>query len=269
MANINNIKNTDRASEIRRNDNIKDLHVNLYDVDTIIKYYFDNVIQPKVMDGNEQINVPVVYGSPERWKSIQKSGVYRDKKGKVQYPAIVYKRTNVEKVNTLGTKVDVNNPLFTSFQKRHTKSNRYDNFAILTNRQPTKQFHNVVIPDYVKLSYSCIIYTEYLEQLNKIVEDINYAGGQYWGKEESFKFLSKIDSFDIESVAEQGQDRVSKSTFTLSINGFVIPDSIQKAMSNYSPKTFSQVKINVESETVRTMSEVETLISQNSIIKPK
>ena len=85
----------------------------------------------------------------------------------------------------------------------------------------------------------------------------------------SFKFLSKIDSFDIESVAEQGQDRVSKSTFTLSINGFVIPDSIQKAMSNYSPKTFSQVKINVESETVRTMSEVETLISQNSIIKPK
>jgi hypothetical protein len=211
----------------------------------------------------------LLYGSPERWKSIQKSGVYRDSKGKVQFPVIVYKRTSVEKVNNLGNKVDTMNPLFTSFQKRHTKANRYDNFGVLTNRQPTRQYHNVVVPDYVKLTYSCIIYTEYLEQLNKIVEDINYAGGQYWGKDDSFKFLSKIDSFDIESVAEQGQDRMSKSTFTLSINGFVIPDSIQKAMSNYSPKTFSNVKINVEAESVKTMSEVEAMLTKNTIIKNK
>ena len=269
MARKEEIKNTKRAQQIRRNDNIKDLNVNLYDVDSVIKYYFDNVIKPVVDDGSELVNVPVVYGSPERWKSIQKTGVYRDSKGMVQFPVIVYKRTNVEKIKTLGSKVDVKNPLFESFQKRHTKANRYDNFQVLTNRQPTRQFHNIVVPDYVKLTYNCIIYTEYLEQLNKIVEDINYAGGQYWGKEESFKFLSKIDSFDIESIAEQGEDRISKSTFTLTINGFVIPDNIQKAMSNYSPKTFSNVKINVESETKKTIKEVEERLSNNSIIKPK
>ena len=267
MASNNEIKNTDRASQIRRNDNIKELNVNLYDVDSIIKYYFDNVIMPTVNDGDEIVNVPVIYGSPERWKSIQKTGVYRDSKGMVQFPVIVYKRTTVEQNRTLGSKVDTKNPLFTSFQLRHTKANIYDNFSILTNRQPTKQFHNIVIPDYVKLTYSCVIYTEFLEQLNKIVEDINYAGGNYWGKEDSFKFLSKIDSFDIESVAEQGEDRVSKSTFTLSINGFIIPDNVQKAMSNYSPKTFSNVKVTTAAESVKSMEEVQQILSKDSLIK--
>jgi hypothetical protein len=245
--------NKDRANQVRRDDSVKDLTVNLYDVDSVIKYYFDNIIQPTVMEGEEQINVPVVYGSPERWKSVQKSGVYRDKKGKVQFPVIVYKRTSVEKNKSLGNKVDTTNPLYASFQKSYTNRNKYDNFEVLNNRKPQTQFHNIVVPDYVKLSYNCIIFTEYLEQLNKIVEDINYAGGQYWGQDESFKFLSTIDSFDIESVAEQGEDRISKSTFSLKMNGFIIPDNIQKAMSTYNPKDYGKVKIQIEAESVKTM----------------
>tara|TARA_B110000908_G_C10250663_1_gene451823 strand:+ start:1892 stop:2698 length:807 start_codon:yes stop_codon:yes gene_type:complete len=239
----------DRANQIRRDDKVKDLHVNLYDVDSVIKYYFDNVIQPTVMEGDVQLNVPVVYGSPERWKSVQKSGVYRDNSGKVQLPAIIYKRTSVEKNTSIGNKVDAMNPLYASFQKKYTSRNNYDNFEVLQGRIPQTQFHNIVIPDYVKLSYDCIIFTEYLEQLNKIVEDVNYAGGQYWGQDESFKFLSKIDTFAIESIAEQGADRISKATFTLTMNGFVIPDNIQKAMSNYSSKQFGKVVVQVGTET--------------------
>ena len=246
---MDNIINSNRSNQIRRNDNIKDLHVNLYDVDSVIKYYFDNVIQPTVMEGEEQINVPVVYGSPERWKSVQKSGVLRDSSGKVQLPAIVYKRTSVEKNTSLGNKVDAMNPLYASFQKKYTSRNNYDNFEVLQGRKPQTQFHNIVIPDYVKLSYDCIIFTDYLEQLNKIVEDVNYAGGQYWGQDDSFKFLSSISSFTIESVAEQGEDRISKATFSLTMNGFVIPDNIQKAMSNYSSKNYGIVKVTVGSET--------------------
>ena len=236
MANIPN----NRANEIRRNDTIQELNVNLYDIDSIIKYYFDNIIQPTVLENEDKIPVPVVYGSHERWKSIQKSGIYRDGDGKIQLPVIVYKRTSVEKRKDLGNKVDTINPLYTSFQKKHSSKNTYDNFSVLTNRKPQIEFHNIVIPDYVKLSYDCIIFTEYLEQLNKVVEDINYAAGQYWGKQDSFKFLSSIGSFAIESVAEQGQDRIAKSTFTLTMDGFIIPDNIQKAMSNYSVKDFGK-----------------------------
>ena len=257
MDNPNSInKNINRSSQIRRDDNMKDLSVNLYDVDSVIKYYFDNIIQPSVMEDGERVNVPVVYGSPERWKSIQKTGIYRDKKGKVQYPAIVYKRTSVEKRRDLGSKVDTSNPLYYGFQKKYSKRNRYDRFDILIGRKPEVEFHNVVIPDYVKLSYDCIIYAEYLEQLNKIVEDINYAEGQYWGQDNTFKFLSKIDSFDIESAAAQGEDRIAKATFTIGMSGFIIPDNIQKAMSNYNVKDYGKVIINVNSETVRNIDEI-------------
>jgi len=242
-------KKVDRANQIRRDDDVKDLKVNLYDIDSVIKYYFDNVIQPTVMEANEQIIVPVVYGSPERWKSVQKSGIYRDSTGKAQYPAIVYKRTSVEKNTGAINKVDARNPLYASFKKTYTSRNKYDNFSVLNGRQPQVQYHNIVIPDYVKLSYDCIIFTEYLEQLNKIVEDVNYAGGQYWGQDDKFQFLSSIDSFNIESVAEHGSDRVSKATFTLTMNGFVIPDNIQKAMSNYNTKDFGKVIVNIGQET--------------------
>jgi len=248
---------SDRGNQVRRDDKVKDLHVNLYDVDSVIKYYFDNVIQPTVMEGEEQVNVPVVYGSPEKWKSVQKSGVLRDKKGKIQLPAIVYKRTSVEKNKSLGNKVDTTNPLYNSFQKSYTKRNRYDNFEVLNNRKPQTQFHNVVVPDYVKLTYNCIIFTEYLEQLNKVVEDINYAGGQYWGQDESFKFLSEINSFDIESVSPQGEDRISKASFTITMNGFVIPDNIQKAMSNYNTKDYGKVKILIAAESVKTLDDIQ------------
>ena len=125
----------------------------------------------------------------------------------------------------------------------------------------------MVIPDYVKLTYECIIFTEYLEQLNKIIEDINYAGDQYWGQDDTFKFLSKIDSFDIESVANQGEDRISKSTFTLTMNGFVIPDNIQKAMSNYNPKDYGKVKIIVNNEVVSTCEDIQSHKIEESLFK--
>jgi hypothetical protein len=242
-------KIVNRANQIKRDDDVKDLKINLYDVDSVIKYYFDNVIQPTVMEGDEQVIVPVVYGSPERWKSVQKSGIYRDSTGKAQLPAIVYKRTSVEKNTGLINKVDATNPLYASFKKTYTSRNKYDNFSVLNGRKPQVQSHNIVIPDYVKLSYDCIIFTEYLEQLNKIVEDVNYAGGQYWGQDKKFQFLSNIDSFAIESVAEQGTDRISKATFTITMNGFIIPENIQKAMSNYNTKDFGKTTVNIGSET--------------------
>lgn len=242
-------KIVNRANQIKRDDDVKDLKINLYDVDSVIKYYFDNVIQPTVMEGDEQVIVPVVYGSPERWKSVQKSGIYRDSTGKAQLPAIVYKRTSVEKNTGLINKVDATNPLYASFKKTYTSRNKYDNFSVLNGRKPQVQSHNIVIPDYVKLSYDCIIFTEYLEQLNKIVEDVNYAGGQYWGQDKKFQFLSNIDSFAIESVAEQGTDRISKATFTITMNGFIIPENIQKAMSNYSTKDFGKAVVNIGTET--------------------
>ena len=63
----------DRSSQLKRVDTAKIYEVGLYDIDSAVKYYIDNVIQPRIKDHNDtSIQLPVVYGSPEKWKSVQK-----------------------------------------------------------------------------------------------------------------------------------------------------------------------------------------------------
>jgi len=247
-------KEIDRSKEINMTDSKKALSLGLYDIDSVIKYYFDNVIQPTITGADGKTPVPIIYASPEKWKSISKGGFLRDSKGKIQLPAIAYQRTSMEN-SMIGTKVDANNPLVQSYQKAYSTKNRYDNFSVLNSRAPVREYTNVVIPDYVKLSYDCIIWADYISQLNTIIEDINYAANQYWGNDR-FKFLSKISTFATSLTAETGEDRASKATFTIEMNGYIIPNNIQKALSNFNPKSFSSAKIVVGTEDIRGMDEI-------------
>lgn len=63
-----------------KDDTTKPFTVGLKDIDESIMYYFDNVIRPFVIQNGERIAVPIIYGSPERWKSMQKDTYLRDKK---------------------------------------------------------------------------------------------------------------------------------------------------------------------------------------------
>ena len=46
------------------------------------------------------------------------------------------------------------------------------------------------------LNYECIVWTPYIEDMNRIIEQINFSEGAYWGEPNKFKFLSSIDSFE-------------------------------------------------------------------------
>ena len=98
---------------------LKNPEVTLLDIDGAINFYFNFVIKPSVEDNGENVKVPLMYGSPERWKSIQRDGFIRDKKDQIITPLIVYKRTSVEKDDSLPQdKLDANNPnLFYTFEK--------------------------------------------------------------------------------------------------------------------------------------------------------
>ena len=90
----------DRALQLDRSqDTVEELKVGIKDIDTAIFYYFNEVLKPSVTQNGKVINVPVVYGSPERWKAMQKDGYYRDKNGKMQAPLIVFRRDSIEKIN--------------------------------------------------------------------------------------------------------------------------------------------------------------------------
>ena len=67
----------DRSAQILRDDKTSIFEVGLYDIDSAVKYYIDNVIQPQVKDSNgSTMQLPVIYGSTERWKSVQKSNYH-------------------------------------------------------------------------------------------------------------------------------------------------------------------------------------------------
>jgi hypothetical protein len=234
-----------------KNDEVKQFQVGLKDVDAAIVYYFDNVIRPSVVQNGTKVNVPILYGSPERWAAVQKDGFYRDKNGKIQTPLIMFKRDSVTKDRGLGNKMDANNPLhFGVFEKKYSQKNIYDQFSLLTNRIPVKEYYGVIIPDYVNLVYSCTIFTEYVEQMNKIVESINFASDSYWGDPERFKFRASIDDYTTTTELVQGGDRTVKTAFTIKIGGYIVSDAINTSVAN--PNKFyskSALKFGVETAT--------------------
>jgi hypothetical protein len=45
-----------------------------------LAYYMDNIIKPTVMQNGVVQNVPFIYGSPERWKQVQKMDIIEIKR---------------------------------------------------------------------------------------------------------------------------------------------------------------------------------------------
>ena len=235
----------------RKDDTVKDVSIGLQDHDEAIMYYFNNVIKPTVIINGNRTNVPLVYGAPERWKGVQKDGFYRDKEGKIQTPLIMFKRDSVEKRRDLGNKLDGNNPqLYYTFQEKYTKRNQYDNFNVLQNAIPQKEFHTVVIPDYIKLQYTCIIWCDYVAQMNKLIEIINYASDSYWGDKEKFKFNAQIDTYNNTTEVSQGDNRIVKTNFGLTLQGYLIPDSLNKELEKKPQKFFSKSRVVFNSEII-------------------
>ncbi len=235
----------------RKDDTVQDVSIGLQDHDEAIMYYFNNVIKPSVIINGNRTNVPIIYGSPERWKGVQKDGYFRDKEGKLQTPIIMFKRDSVEKRRDLGNKLDANNPqLYYTFQEKYSKRNQYDNFNVLQNIIPQKEFHTVVIPDYVTLQYSCIIWTDYIAQMNKLIEMINYSSDSYWGDKEKFKFNARIDTYSNTTEVAQGENRVVKTNFGLTIQGYLIPDSLNKDLAKKPQKFFSKSRVVFNNELI-------------------
>jgi hypothetical protein len=231
-----------------KGDTTKPFSVGIQDIDEAIFYYFENVIQPSVTQNGSRLPVPVIYGSPEKWKSYQKDGYYRDQKGKIMAPLIMFKRTDITKNRAIANKLDANNPNnFGVFTKRYSQQNAYDNFKVLNNRVPQKEYYAVVMPDYLTVTYECAVFTYYVEQLNKIVESMEYASDAYWGDPQRYQFKAMIDSFGFQTELSQDDERIVRSTFSIKINGYIIPELLQKditALQKFSNKT--QIFISTE-----------------------
>ena len=223
-------KEFNRGTKISRNsqavkDDVKNISVGIMDMDSSIMYYFNEVIKPEVMVNDEKVKVPCIYASPERWTQVSKQGYLRDKKRQIITPLIVFKRTGMERNEDIPIdKLDANDPKqFYTFQKKYSSVNRYDKFSVQQQLSPSREYYNVAMPDYVTLSYEFIIWTSYIDQMNKIVEKINYSDGAYWGEPGKMRFRTRIESFS--DASEIDGERLIKTTFSVNLYGYILPET--------------------------------------------
>jgi hypothetical protein len=267
--NVSDKKETvNRSTVVRRdNDKIKNFTVNLLDIDTSILEYLDNIINPTVSDGGENVKVPVFYGSPERWKSIQSDGGIRDNNGKLQLPAIMFKRNTVAKNTNLMT---LNRHLNIPSIRKFDEKNKYDKFSLMTNRiAPVTQILNVTLPDHITLTYEFMLWTEYVEQMNALIEKINFASEEYWGDPKRFKFRVYINDYSNTTDVQSGKDRMVRTTFSMTVHGYLLSDSLENKKLT-TTKTISERKVVISSESVSSdvMNQVKNDVKNTSYKKP-
>jgi hypothetical protein len=245
------VKDRNRGDDVStKGDQVKDVSIGIVDIDSAIIKYIETKIKPSIIQDGNRIQVPVMYGYPERWQTIQEKGILREYSGRMIAPVIVLKRNSLEANRSLGTKIDANKPqnLYV-FEQSYTKKNQYDNFAVLGNRIPVKEYRLIVTPEYVTLKYSCVIFTNHLEQNNKIIEALQYAANTYWGEEGRFQFRANIDSFATATEYAIGEDRTIRTNFDITLNGYIIPDTVNRDISY--PKKFlskAQIVFNLETD---------------------
>jgi len=222
-------KSINRALQHRRDDTVQDISVSLMDMDSTIMYYFENIIKPTIIENGETVKVPIMYSSPERWAAVQKTGFMRDKKRQIILPVIAFRRTGMEKDETMAIdKMDPEEPkLHWQFERKYTNTNRYDNFTLQQGLLPQREYYNVAVPDYMILSYDFIIWTHYIEQMNKLIERINWSAGSYWGEPNKMRFRTNIDSYtDTTEVTDR--DRIVKTEFSVTLKGYLIPEAFNE-----------------------------------------
>jgi hypothetical protein len=228
--------------------------VGIKDIDEAVMYYFTEVLKPSVVQNNTRLNVPIMYGTPENWSSVQADGYHRDQKGKGLAPLIMFKRNSVAQNRSLGNKIDGNqahNLQF--FEKKYTARNQYSNFAVLNNRVPEKEYLVSITPDYVTVEYTCMVWTYFVEQMDSLIESLNFASRSYWGDPTRFLFYSNIESFTDTLSYDLGDDRLVRNSFTLTLNGYLIPNTEMSKVAGAS-KSYGISKLIFGLETTNSVS---------------
>ena len=141
----------------RRNDNVKNIQVGIYDIDLrAFKDFLERDVKPIIEENGKFIPVPVLYASPENWSSAQRDGFLRDGNGKVQTPLISFKRNSLD-INTEYSKLKVMTDEDTSqsFIRKYSQENRYDQFSILQDQKPVQE--KFIVDDLITLIYPMML----------------------------------------------------------------------------------------------------------------
>ena len=237
-----------RANQIRRDDDkIKTPKCTIEDVDWAIMSYLQETVKPTIIENNQTIDVPIMYANGEKWAQVQSRGYMRDRKGKIMTPLISLRRGTITERDTL-KKLDVNqNPSGNTqiLQNKFTTVNRYDRFSVTRGAKPLNEYYVTAIPEFVDVSYDLLLWTEYTEQMNLLIEQLMPLGGFAWGT--TWKFSTFMTDYTFETMNATGEDRLIRATIPLVTKAtLLMSDELRKSTVE---KRFSIKRITFKSET--------------------
>lgn len=243
---VNPLKpNLNRGNQIKSTKSDLKQSITLFDIDYAMMSYLEDTVLPTLNDGNgKSIKIPVIYGNSERWNGSRRQGVYRDTHGKIQLPLMMIRRTSISKDDTM--------PMLnrhTSYQgiTKYSKDNRYDRFTALGGSvKPKYEVYKITMPEYVEVSYDCMCWTSFTEQLNEVIEQIQYSG-TYWGDKKGFKFRTTIGEFNVVNEVGEGTERINRIEFSLSVKAYLLPEKFDG--ENTTKKSMSTKRVVVATET--------------------
>jgi len=239
-----NKKDLNRALETKVDKKSTKIGVTLFDIDLAMVTHMEETVIPTIEIFGEPKKVPVFVAGAERWKSITKDGYLRDPKGQLIIPLVVIKRNSIERNDAMSNmnNRNVTYPALSKYSAKH----KYDNFAAMTGTTRPVEQYNVTMPDYVNISYECIIWTDFTEHMNTIVEAFQFAVDSYWGDKSGFKFKVKVDSFDNTSEVGDGSQRIIKTTFNMSVMAYLLPEKFNNKPTTNKAFTIKKVVWNTD-----------------------
>lgn len=237
-------KSVNRATEIKSSSNDFKKSVSLFDIDYAMMTYLEETVLPTFQYNGKSVSIPVIYGNSERWKGARRDGVYRDSKGKIQLPLMMIRRTSIAKDDTMPMmNRHVSYPTVTKW----SKDNRYDRFTALGgNVKPKYELYDIMMPEYVQINYECMCWTDYTEQLNEVIEQLNFTS-TYWGSKDKYKFRTQISDYNVVNEVGEGTQRINRVEFNLNVNAYLLPEKFDGTPTT--KKSISTRKVVVTTET--------------------
>lgn len=232
-----------RANEIKSERGDIKKSVGLYDIDYAMMTYLEDTALPKLDYNGKSVSIPVIYGNSERWNGARREGIFRDSKGKIQLPLLMLRRTSIAKDEAMPMlNRHVSYPTIT----KYSKNNRYDRFTALGgNTQPKYELFNIVMPEYVEVNYECMAWTDYTEQLNSVIEQLNFAS-TYWGDKDKFKFRTQVSDYNVINEVGEGTQRINRVEFTLNVKAYLLPEKFDGELTT--KKSISTRKVVISTE---------------------
>lgn len=233
-----------RVAQTRRDeDTFKMPKIGLYDADRAVMWQLKEQLRIKVEDNGVAIDVPVVYASGERWAQIRKHGYIRDNTNRLMVPLISIRRGDVRVDERLPQSNLNNRRLTVKLFPNNNYANKYGETA--------NEFFIVDLPRYVRVSYTLGIWTQTNEQLNDIVQKIQYSHNHVWG--DMYKFRTQVEGVTTGIETSVGTDRLVKAEVSILVDAYLREEYEYHEPSVVRAYTISTVSVFMEAEVYPTL----------------